>query len=497
MNEERLRQIIRQIISEAAIDATEPSDFSSAVKGKISSAIKKVAPDVNVNFQRKRGGGLYHVRTQPSSSGASPLSPEQLFAALESEGFVAAGDDGFKSTSVLASGSTPTYAFKDPSTDTRYFIVIGGGAKTTKEELQTQALQKTLSDLGEVMLVPDPNSQFEDLRRPRKILGVENVKGTPKADIFLRSDNEADNVYLSLKDGSTVKQFQQYGGMTNLADRPEVLTFFKDVISSSEVVAPNKIQLPAPSFFRQLPPDSELALLGVYGPDAYPISGEGFGLNKVHMLLQAPVPTVEPLPEQEAAGIKDQFGIGADTPVYKLVGAHVVTYPNIPSEEYAPVMHARPDNSTKLSVGKFMSDAERKEMGLASSISGVRFLIFPKGKLPSTTQDLDTYMSSLPEVVLVREFIKEALLTEAFTKTDERAIGVMARKEIDAKWKDHEKKIQKMFDDRDKTLFRNDAFYKVIARIYQELQRAYAEDQFKYATRYTRKDIPLARFRPS
>ena len=58
MNEERLRQIIRQIISEAVTDATEPSDFSSAVKGKISSAIKKVASDVNVNFQRKRGGGL-------------------------------------------------------------------------------------------------------------------------------------------------------------------------------------------------------------------------------------------------------------------------------------------------------------------------------------------------------------------------------------------------------------------------------------------------------
>lgn len=404
-----LRSLVREIlsedvISEAVVDATEPSDFSKAVKSRIISAIKKATPDVSVKFQRKRGGGLYHVRTQPTTSGTTPLSPEQLFAALESEGFVAAGDDGYKSTSVLASGSTPTYAFKDPSNDTRYFIVIGGGAKTTKEELQTQALRKTLSDLGEIMLVPDPNSQLKDLRRPRKILGVENVKGTPKADIFLKSDNEADNIYLSLKDGSTVKQFQQYGGMTNLANRPEVLKFFKDVITASKVVAPNKIELPVPSFFRQLPPDSELAVIGVYGPDAYPISGEGFGLNKVHMLLQAPVPTVKPIPEQEAAGIKDQFGIGADTPIYKLIGAHVVTYPNIPSEEYTPVMHARPDNSTKLSVGKFMSDAERKKMGLANSISGVRFLLFPKGKLPGTTQDLDAYTNSLPEVTLVQEF---------------------------------------------------------------------------------------------
>ena len=99
---------------------------------------------------------------------------------------------------------------------------------------------------------------------------------------------------------------------------------------------------------------------------------------------------------------------------------------------------------------------------------------------------------------LIRELVREALITEAFTKTDERAIETMARKEIDKKWKkEHEKRIEKMFDERDKTLFRNDAFYKVISRIYQELQRAYAEDQFKYAARYTRKDIPLARFRPS
>ena len=109
----------------------------------------------------------------------------------------------------------------------------------------------------------------------------------------------------------------------------------------------------------------------------------------------------------------------------------------------------------------------------------------------------DMISKTLTQESLLREFIREALLTEAFTKTDEKAIEVMARKQIDKKWKEHEKKIDKMFDERDKTLFRNDAFYKVIARIYQELQRAYAEDQFKYATRYTRKDIPLARFRPS
>ena len=395
------------------------------------------------------------------------------------------------------SAKFPAFKVTDPQDGSEQYVVFAGGEATDKEKAQTAALSQALADLGPVLIVPDPTSSLEELRRPRRIIGVENVSDTPKADIFLRAENDADNVYISLKDGKNVKSFQQYGGMTKLADKPEVLQFFKDVILSSEVLSPNKIKLAAPSFYRELPPNSELAVLGVYGSDAYPIADSGFGINKVHLLLQAVLPEITPLPDEMSAGLKRQYKIDSDEAVYKLSGSHVVSYPNIPEDNYAPVMHARPDGSSKLSIGKFMSKEELASAGLSASISGVRFLIYPKGKLSGTSQDLDTYMSSLPEVALVREFIREALLTEAFTKTDERAIETMARKQIDKKWKEHEKKIDKMFDERDKTLFRNDAFYKVIARIYQELQRAYAEDQFKYATRYTRKDIPLARFRPS
>ena len=134
------------------------------------------------------------------------------------------------------------------------------------------------------------------------------------------------------------------------------------------------------------------------------------------------------------------------------------------------------------------------ELTVTSITQGGRIVLAPKARAQPEAENAGVKRS---DYNLLREFIREALLTEAFTKTDEKAIEVMARKQIDKKWKEHEKKIDKMFDERDKTLFRNDAFYKVIARIYQELQRAYAEDQFKYATRYTRKDIPLARFRPS
>lgn len=182
-------------------------------------------------------------------------------------------------------------------------------------------------------------------------------------------------------------------------------------------------------------------------------------------------------------------------------------YPNIPGSKSDRASRKQGSEDIKTGIRRRMAQEKQDiEYALASAQKEYRAVQktgdkekvkAAKAKLAKARDKWDDFEEQ--EIVdhLLREIIREALLTEAFTKTDERQIGVMARKEIDAKWKDHEKKIDKMFNDRDKTLFRNDAFYKVIARIYQELQRAYAEDQFKYATRYTRKDIPLARFRPS
>jgi len=451
--------------------------------------------------------GAPHVRLTVDAS-TDPDAGKKAKSLSEEDFKTMLQNAGFKVTATVPKGTAapefeetfsakfPAFKVENPEDGSEQYVVFAGGESTDKEKAQTAALAQALSDLGPILIVPDPTSSLEELRRPRRIIGVENVSGTPKADIFLKAENDADNVYISLKDGTTAKSFQQYGGMTKLANNPDVLKFFKDVIASSEVLSPKKIKLAAPSFFRTLPKNSELAIVGVYGPDAYPISDSDkpFGVNKVHILLQAVLPEVTPLSEKEAS----QYNLDSSEVIYKLSGSHVVSYPIIPDGDYAPVMHARPDGSSKLSIGKFMSAQELKTAGLQSSISGVRFLIYPEAKLPTTSQDLDAYMSKNSGTSLVREFIREALLTEAFTKTDERAIETMARKEIDKKWKkEHEKRIEKMFDERDKTLFRNDAFYKVIARIYQELQRAYAEDQFKYATRYTRKDIPLARFRPS
>jgi hypothetical protein len=98
---------------------------------------------------------------------------------------------------------------------------------------------------------------------------------------------------------------------------------------------------------------------------------------------------------------------------------------------------------------------------------------------------------------LIRTLVREMLLTEAFTKTDEDKIGVLSRKEIDKVWKkDREKKVQAMIDKSTKNAYRNDDFYKVVGKIWKELMKVYAEEQFQHARRFTRYDVPLARIRP-
>jgi hypothetical protein len=97
----------------------------------------------------------------------------------------------------------------------------------------------------------------------------------------------------------------------------------------------------------------------------------------------------------------------------------------------------------------------------------------------------------------LRRTIRNLLISEAFTKTDEDRIGVLTRKELDASWKkDREKKVQAMIDKSTKNAYRNDDFYRVIGKIWKELMKVYAEEQYQHARRFTRYDVPMARIRP-
>ena len=74
---------------------------------------------------------------------------------------------------------------------------------------------------------------------------------------------------------------------------------------------------------------------------------------------------------------------------------------------------------------------------------------------------------------------------------------MLTRKEIDTAWKKElEKKVQTMLDKQVKDAYQNNDFYKVVGKIWKELMKVYAEEQFQQARRFSRYDVPLARIKP-
>lgn len=116
--------------------------------------------------------------------------------------------------------------------------------------------------------------------------------------------------------------------------------------------------------------------------------------------------------------------------------------------------------------------------------------------LPGTSVSGNLLADEIFNESLIRSMVRE-LLIEVFTKTDEDRIGVLTRKELDAVWKkDREKKVQAMIDKSTKNAYQNNDFYKVVGKIWKELMKVYAEEQFQQARRFSRYDVPLARIKP-
>jgi len=89
------------------------------------------------------------------------------------------------------------------------------------------------------------------------------------------------------------------------------------------------------------------------------------------------------------------------------------------------------------------------------------------------------------------------LIFEAFSSQEKDVVSQLAGKVVDQKWKKElEDKVEALLDKQAKNFFKNDHFYKAVADVWKQLMRVYAQDQFQFARKYTRYDVPLAKYRP-
>lgn len=177
----------------------------------------------------------------------------------------------------------------------------------------------------------------------KTVSGVSQVlktAGTPKSDFHLADQNDKPLVHISHKKGSTPRDFQQWGGVTEkeILAHPEVQKFAEDCRKEFGTKIPN-----GESVYRKIQ-DKNLKMMSVFGvkfnsgyvdpqkvdvllqgdPGIKHISNDVFELTATgHVNYHGDVPDggFEPVLAMIYKGDRDQFGIkGARASIYPLQG---------------------------------------------------------------------------------------------------------------------------------------------------------------------------------
>jgi len=158
------------------------------------------------------------------------------------------------------------------------------------------------------------------------IAGAETTPGTPKSDFHLLDPNGKETVWISHKDGTTPRHFQQWSGVTRQAgdkifNHPEVQKFGQDLKQylQDEFGVSNMVE--RQTFARKIQ-DINLQMYAVYGPDY----GKKFGRNNVTIVLQGPIKLVN---------VGNFYQLESN---HTLINGQKITGP------YEPVLIARPSS---------------------------------------------------------------------------------------------------------------------------------------------------------
>lgn len=211
---------------------------------------------------------------------------------------------------------------------------VGG---TAKEDAQLDSLQKQIQD--ELSKTDLMELKLKIGNKYYAVAGAATTPGTPKSDFHLLNNKGIEVVWISHKDGSKAKDFQQWGGMSaraepEIAKHEETQKFIDDVKKEFGGVMPRATTVARPV------KDKNLMGMSVYG-NKYK-SGK-LGRQNVSILLQGPVKLVK------------------SKNYYELQSNHTSINGDIMTGDYAPVFMA-------------IYKGDRNNFG----VKGARFAIQPK-----------------------------------------------------------------------------------------------------------------------
>jgi len=161
----------------------------------------------------------------------------------------------------LLSEDGKTYKFKDLM-KTGEFGGKGAGGSTIKEDRELASLRQQLAQIKK-----DTASATVPVKVGREIYHVEDAEstpGTPKSDFHLLDGNGKECVWISHKDGSRPRDFQQWGGISQRKE-PKIFNHkeTQKFVSDLKEIFPDGLPR-ATSLHRRIK-DKKLKMLSVYG----------------------------------------------------------------------------------------------------------------------------------------------------------------------------------------------------------------------------------------
>lgn len=228
----------------------------------------------------------------------------------------------------------------------------GKGAGTRAEDAALISVQKELQKV--LKIEEQPFIKLKIGSRTVECAAIVTTDGSggraPKSDFTVKDTQGNDVAHISHKDGTRAKDFQQYGGVTDIPDNEEIKNFVQAVIDKH----PNGLSSGV-TYYRRIK-SKEIIMKAIYGTN-YAL--KGVDKNNV-----------------------DEFHQGVMTfkkvrgNIYEIQSSHKGKKGDLPTEGsgYEAVLHARYQGPN----GKYGNLV----------LNHSRLVIFPKGSIPGTSKEI-------------------------------------------------------------------------------------------------------------
>ena len=174
------------------------------------------------------------------------------------------------------------------------------GGEGTRKRLKKQDI--AMGQLGEIIaaaieinegkpiVLVVPHEERGATQEFKGVIGIEEVAGNPKADFKIVRVGSLPSIYISHKDGATVRSFGQWGGVDPkkagliIANNPEVIEFGRRLKDRIGIAPDGKYYMPQKWTYAKKIKDKMLKYLAIFGPE-YSRKGVG-SVNNVDYVAQ-------------------------------------------------------------------------------------------------------------------------------------------------------------------------------------------------------------------